>query len=139
VVERDLGVDIARLEGGGAGGGLAAGLAATTGASIESGAALVAEAVHLDTAIAAADLVVTGEGSLDRQTAYGKTVAHVARQAQAAGRPCLAVAGTVETVPAGIHDAAAALRPGDSVEAAMLRAAEAVQSAAERLLRRYTG
>ena len=61
---RDLDVIVTGLEGGGAGGGLPAGLAAL-GATIEGGAVLVSEAVGLDAAIARADLVVTGEGSLD--------------------------------------------------------------------------
>ena len=93
-VRHDLGVELTDLPGGGAGGGLAAGLIGVVGGEIESGAALVAEAVGLDAAIEAADLVVTGEGSLDAQTTFGKTVAHVIARCAALGRPCLAVAGS---------------------------------------------
>jgi glycerate kinase len=138
VVEKDLGVPIAGLPGGGAGGGLAAGLVAVTGATIESGAALVGEAVGLAAAIARADFVVTGEGRLDAQTAYGKTVAHVMAQALAAGRPCLAVAGSIEAMPAGMRDAEPASLPAEPVETSIAHAAERVQAAAERLLRRYS-
>ena len=134
--ERDLGVAVAELDGGGAGGGLAAGLAAACGATIESGAALVGEAIGLPRSIVDADLVVTGEGSLDAQTAYGKTVAHVASLARDAGRPCLAVAGRVDRTPEGIIDAEPAAAGLDLAEA-MARAAELAEQAAARLVRRY--
>ncbi len=144
VVERDLGVAIASLDGGGAGGGIAAGLvAAARGggaqATIEGGAALVAEAAQLEEAIATADLVITGEGRLDAQTAFGKTVAHIATLATAAGRPCLAVAGSIEAVPASIADAEAATPQGMAVEQAMREAEALVGAAAERLVARWLG
>ncbi|TFV62467.1 UNVERIFIED_ORG: glycerate kinase [Bacillus sp. AZ43] len=93
VVRRDLGVDV-DVPGGGGAGGTAAG-ALLLGARITSGAALVCELIGLDGALADADLVITGEGSLDAQTLRGKAPAEVARRARAAGVPCLALAGTV--------------------------------------------
>ena len=134
--ERDLGVAIMELDGGGAGGGLAAGLAAACGATIESGAALVGEAIGLPRQIAGADLIVTGEGSLDAQTAYGKTVAHVVSLARDAGRPCLAVAGWMDRTPDGIVDAEPSAA-GLELAEAMARAAELAEQAAGRLIRRY--
>ena len=56
-----------------------------------------------DAALAAADLVITGEGRIDAQTAFGKTALGVARRAQAAGVPCVAVGGGV--TPEGIDGA----------------------------------
>jgi len=135
LLARDLGVEVAALPGAGAGGGLAAGLAAL-GAHIESGAALVAEAVSLDAAVALADLVVTGEGSLDAQTGYGKTVGHVAARCASLGRRCMAVAGVVAALPPGIADAEASALPGMPVEASMAQGAALVRAAAERLGRR---
>ncbi|RLT35801.1 MAG: glycerate kinase [Chloroflexi bacterium] len=142
VVARDLGVPIAELDGGGAGGGIAAGLvaigrAAGADVTIESGAALVAEAVHLAEAIAQADLVVTGEGRLDTQTAFGKTVAHIAALAAAAGRPCIVVAGSIEAVPATVADAEASSPPGMPTEQAMRAGEELVSAAAARLMTRW--
>ena len=135
-VQHDLGVDLTDLTGGGAGGGLAAGLIGAIGGQIQSGAALVAEAVGLDDAIRRADLVVTGEGRLDAQTAFGKTVALVAERCAALGKPCVAVAGSAAGVPEGLADVEPAT-PGELPEAeAMARAAELVPAAAERLLRR---
>ncbi|MEE8336884.1 MAG: glycerate kinase [Dehalococcoidia bacterium] len=132
----DLGVEIADVDGGGGGGGLPAGLVATAGATIESGAALVADAIGLPDRVAAADLVVTGEGRLDAQTAYGKAVAHVAALARDASVPCLAVGGTVDATPDGITDAEAAAA-GLPLDEAISRAAELVAAAAERVVGRY--
>jgi len=108
VLERDAGIapELRDLPGAGAAGGSGYGLAAA-GARLVPGAALVAEAVGLDRAIAAADLVVTGEGRLDGQTAAGKAPIEVARRAARRGAPCIAVAGVVESVPAGFHRAIA--------------------------------
>jgi glycerate kinase len=54
-----------------------------------------------DAKLAQADLVITGEGRIDGQTAYGKTALGVAQRARAAGKPCIAVGGGVE--PEGIE------------------------------------
>ncbi|MYB40773.1 MAG: glycerate kinase, partial [Chloroflexi bacterium] len=135
-VRHDLGVELTDLPGGGAGGGLAAGLIGAGGGGIESGAALVADAVGLDDAIEAADLVVTGEGSLDAQTTFGKTVAHVIERCAALDRPCLAVAGAASGRPEGVADLETLAGEGITGAEAMERAVELAADAAERLLRR---
>jgi glycerate kinase len=94
VLSRDLGVDVAGVRGAGGAGGTAAG-ALALGARLVSGAGLVCDLVGLSGALAGADLVITGEGSLDEQTLHGKAPAEVAARARAAGVPCLAVAGVV--------------------------------------------
>ncbi|MCE1174104.1 MAG: glycerate kinase [Propionibacteriales bacterium] len=86
--------DVAQLPGGGAAGGLGAALLAL-GAQLRSGAVLVADAVGLAEQLAAADLVLTGEGSLDAQTASGKTVSLVVTAARVHQVPVLAFAGRV--------------------------------------------
>ncbi len=91
---RDYGVDVRDEPGSGAAGGLAGGLAAA-GASLVPGFDLVAEAVSLTERIAAADLVVTGEGTLDAESFDGKPVGAVVGLAVAAGVPVLLVAGEV--------------------------------------------
>jgi glycerate kinase len=93
IVERDLGVDVAGRPGAGAAGGLGAGLIAFLGAELVSGARVVGEAAGLEKRVREADLVVTGEGRLDAQTAYGKTPRFVAEAASAAGRPVVCLAG----------------------------------------------
>ncbi len=89
--QTEFGVDVTALPGAGAAGGLAGGLAAL-GASIVSGFELVADFVGLDDEIAKADLVMTGEGRLDRQSFSGKVVGGVI--SHVAGRvPVLCVVG----------------------------------------------
>ncbi len=69
--------------------------------ALRPGIDLVMEATDFDARLARADLVITGEGRIDAQTAFGKTALGVARRAQSAGVPCIAVGGGVE--PAGIE------------------------------------
>ncbi len=83
----------AATPGAGAAGGLGFGLLRFVGARLESGFALVAAALGLAQRIAAADVVITGEGSLDEQTLGGKGPAGVAAMAATAGVPVVAVAG----------------------------------------------
>ena len=79
----------------GAAGGTAFGLLAW-GAQTTSGSRAVAETIGLPRAIAGADLVITGEGRFDGQSAGGKAPAEVARLAREAGVPCALVAGSID-------------------------------------------
>jgi len=90
----EYGVDVTELEGGGAAGGLAGGLAAV-GASLDSGFDLVSDEVGLYEAIEVADLVVTGEGFIDRESFDGKVVGGVAEIAAHLDTPVLAIAGQI--------------------------------------------
>ena len=144
IVARDVGADILTLPGGGAAGGLGAGLIAFTGARIEPGIEAIASAVRLDARLAGADVVLTGEGSLDRQSAFGKTVAGVAGRAAAAGVPCLAAGGrvrdgdAVRAIP-GLRDVEAAAGADIGDAEAMAQASVLLAAASERLLRRWRG
>jgi len=133
VIDRDLGVDVAGVAGAGAAGGLAAGLIAFCGATVRPGFDVVAEAVGFYERMRAADLIVTGEGRLDRQTAFGKTAAGVARAARAAGRPVIAVVGSMrEQETASLFDAVCAITPDLASEAeALARPADLIARAAE--------
>ena len=96
IIRRDLGVDVEQLPGAGAAGGLGAGLVAFTGARLRPGAEMVMEALRLDDRLAGAQLVITGEGRLDSQTArFGKGPAAVARHARQAGIPVVAIGGSI--------------------------------------------
>jgi glycerate 2-kinase len=94
VIERDLGKKVADVSGAGAAGGTGAGLIAFLDARLVRGAPLVVQTAGLAEALKGADLVITGEGRIDAQTAFGKAPGEVARQAQAAGVPVLFLAGT---------------------------------------------
>lgn len=97
------GVDVRDVPGAGAAGGLGAWILAL-GGRLESGVDRVAAVTGLDAAIAAADLVVTGEGRFDAGSLRGKVVGAIARRAAAAAKPCIVIAGSVE---AGRREAAA--------------------------------
>jgi glycerate kinase len=94
VIERDLGKQVAGIAGAGAAGGAGAGLVAFLDARLVPGAPLVVDASGFDQALTGAHLVITGEGRVDGQTAFGKAPGEVARRAKAAGIPTLLLAGS---------------------------------------------
>lgn len=94
-IKRYIGVDVMEMPGGGAAGGMGAGLVAFLGATIEWGGDIVCEAVGLAGHLVNADLVITGEGRLDWQTAYNKAPVAVARRAAARSIPALGVTGSL--------------------------------------------
>ena len=96
VLHRDLGIDVRQLPGAGAAGGLGGGLVAFLGARLRPGVEVVSEAVGLERRVEDADVVVTGEGSFDRQSLRGKTVAGVLRLAALARRPAFVLCGRAE-------------------------------------------
>jgi glycerate 2-kinase len=94
IIERDLGKRVADVPGAGAAGGAGAGLIAFLAARLVPGAPLVVDASGFDQALPGARLVITGEGRVDGQTAYGKAPGEVAKRAHAAGIPTLLLAGS---------------------------------------------
>ncbi len=96
VVAREFGFDYRNEPGTGAAGGLGFGLMSFCGATMRSGFEIVAEAVGLESKMHDVDLVITGEGSLDRQTLAGKTPAGVAKLARKLGKRVYAMVGRAE-------------------------------------------
>lgn len=96
VVEQHNGSDIATLSGTGAAGGLGGGFKALLGAKLERGIDMVLQAIRFDKLIAGSDLVITGEGRLDRQTIMGKAPCGVLAAAGRQGIPTIAIGGAVE-------------------------------------------
>ncbi|UUV34642.1 glycerate kinase [Amycolatopsis roodepoortensis] len=140
VLRHDLGADVALVPGSGASGGLGAGLCAALDARLLPRFEVLLDHVDLDARLAAADLVVTAEGTIDAQTPHGKVPAEVARRAKAHGKPVVALAGRIgmdadTTYAVGI-DAFQAIQPGPvALDEAILRGAEFLTDAAERMLR----
>jgi glycerate 2-kinase len=93
IVRRDLGVDVADRPGAGAAGGAGFAAMAFCAATVEPGTAYLLDLLDFAGHLARADLVITGEGSLDGQTLRGKAPAGVALAAGRAGVPVVAVAG----------------------------------------------
>jgi len=134
------GVDLALLPGGGASGGLGAGLAGGLGAQLRSRFDVLLGHVRLDERLAAADLVITAEGSVDAQTPKGKIPAEVGRRAKLLGRPVVALAGTIGAGAGAVHevgiDAVAGILAGPiKLGDALDRGAQLLADGAERALR----
>jgi glycerate kinase len=87
------GHDLRSVPGAGAAGGVGFGAVAVLGGTLRPGVDLVLELIHFADELARADLVVTGEGSIDEQTLHGKAPAGVAAAAREANVPVIAVAG----------------------------------------------
>lgn len=85
-----------KLPGTGAAGGLGAGCMFFLGATLKRGTDFIIEASGMISKIKTADLVITGEGSLDAQTLEGKVVSSIARICQELNKPCIVVAGKSE-------------------------------------------
>jgi glycerate 2-kinase len=96
VVEQEFGFDYRDEPGAGAAGGLGFGLMSFCGAKIRLGFEVVAEAADFESKMKNADVVITGEGSLDRQTFEGKTAAGIAGLARKLGKPVFAIAGRTD-------------------------------------------
>jgi glycerate 2-kinase len=95
VIKKQLGEDIAHLEGAGAAGGLGAGLLAFLNAQLKKGIDLVIEYTQLEKRVKGADFVFTGEGGIDGQTLFGKTPYGVAAIAAKYSVPVIAFAGRI--------------------------------------------
>ncbi len=135
VVQQTVGLDVRDVPGAGAAGGVGAGFLALAHATLRPGAQLVLEILDFERHLAGVDLVVTGEGRLDRQTLAGKAPHAVAQAARAHKIPVVAIAGSVECSPgdldsAGIAYALAITSRPMTVEEAMQHASELVMNAA---------
>ena len=140
VVAKEFEFDFRHKPGAGAAGGLGFGLMSFCGATIRSGFDVVAEAVGLESKMKDIDVVITGEGSLDRQTLEGKTPAGVARLARKLGKKVFAIVGRasengeVRGIFDGVYQNA---RTGMSEKENMERAAELLRENARELARTF--
>jgi glycerate kinase len=139
ILGRDLpgAAGLAEAPGAGAAGGLGFGLLVAGGRRV-AGIATVLAVLRLAERVAAADLVVTGEGSFDGQSLRGKVVAGVAAAAAQAGVACLVLAGQVQLGPedlvgSGVTAAYSLADSAGSVQAAMARPAEELTALAARV------
>jgi glycerate kinase len=92
-IHRFLGKDIRDLPGAGAAGGMGGGMVAFLGAVLKPGILIMTEAAGLEEKIRDADLVITGEGRTDFQTAYGKVPVGISRLAKKYGVPVICLSG----------------------------------------------
>ena len=96
VLQRWTGMDIGLTAGSGAAGGMGGGMMALLGAELKSGADLLLDISRFDERIADADLIITGEGRIDRQSLMGKIPGKILQRGRSKGIPVIAIAGCVE-------------------------------------------
>ncbi|AZM51077.1 glycerate kinase [Streptomyces sp. WAC 06738] len=133
---------LAREPGAGAAGGIGYGALIGLGAVFRPGIEVLLDVLGFEAALARADLVITGEGSLDRQTLHGKAPAGVAAAARAAGKRVVAVCGGLSIDDAalrgaGIERAYALSAVEPDVDRSMRNAGPLLESVAETLARDY--
>jgi glycerate kinase len=136
VVEAFVGRSVRDVPGAGAAGGLGAGLLAFLDARLVSGAELVLRAVDFARRLAGADLVITGEGRIDRQSGYGKLTGAVAAAARNARVPVVGVAGSLAAGHEALGlEAIAVASEGVPAAQAMNDPLPLIERAAERIVR----
>ncbi|NMD04054.1 MAG: glycerate kinase [Bacteroidales bacterium] len=95
IIKGQLNIEIKEVSGAGAAGGLGAGMMVFLNAGLERGISIVTRITRLAEKMTGADLVITGEGRIDFQTAFGKTPFGVMQTAKAKNIPTIALAGTL--------------------------------------------
>lgn len=96
IIANQQGIDVRNAPGSGAAGGMGAAFMGFLHAAFKPGIELVMEAIHFDTHIQQAHLLITGEGRLDRQTLSGKVIAGVCKKAKLYRIPVIALCGALE-------------------------------------------
>jgi glycerate kinase len=134
--------DISTTAGAGAGGGVAGGAIAGLDATLESGFDMIVALTGVDSALEDADLVITGEGSLDAQSLSGKAPAGIAHRARTRGVPLLAIAGRVQLdetqlAELGVVGHRALIEHAPSLAYAQQHAAELLREQAAELVRSW--
>jgi len=140
VIKKQLGKDIVDVPGAGAAGGLGAGLMAFLNGTLKKGIDMVIDYSGVEEKIKAADMVWTGEGSIDFQTQYGKTPIGVAAVAKKYNKPVIALAGRVGDGAEILYDKGidcifGIMKGVTSLEEALEQGKENLEKTAENIMR----
>jgi len=140
VIEKAIGRKVQDVPGAGAAGGLGAGLLAFLDAGLRQGIDIVLDASHFAEKVRRANLVLTGEGRIDDQTASGKTISGVAKISKESGIPVVAIVGSIGTSVENLYDIGVTsmftLVPGPiSLGEAMENGKPMIADATERVMR----
>ncbi len=143
VIQTQLSLDVMPTPGSGAAGGLGAGLMAFAHCELRSGIDMICDALDFDRHVAAADLVITGEGRADRSTAFDKAPVGIARRSKAYGVPTLLLAGSLgdgydALYQHGIDAIIPIAEEPTTLETSLDQGAELLERGAERALRLYS-
>jgi glycerate kinase len=140
IIKKELGKDVLNEPGAGAAGGLGAGLMAFLNGNLKKGIEMVIEYAGLEEKVKDADMVWTGEGSIDFQTQYGKTPLGVAAVAKKYNKPVVALAGRVGEgidvlYESGIDSIFGIMKGVTSIEEALAKGQENIEKTAENIVR----
>ena len=140
IIEQQLGQDVSQIPGAGAAGGLGAGLVAFCQARLKSGINAILDIVRFDEQVASADLIITGEGAMDKSSVYGKVPVGVAARVNGGHVPVLAIVGTIGSGASivyrhGIDAIMSTMDRAMPLEEAMANSGEMLEDAAERAMR----
>lgn len=131
------GIDVNQIPGSGAAGGLGAALKVFLHANMKSGIETVLDLIGFDSLLEGVDLVITGEGRMDWQSAFGKVPSGIGQRCKAKGIPALAIVGGLgegaeKIYEFGIESIMTTIQGAMPVEEAIDRAEELYRSAADR-------
>ncbi len=140
IVRKDLGTDISSIPGSGAAGGLGGGIVAFLDGQLRPGVDIVLDTIHFNDELDGADLVITGEGSMDFQTVFNKAPIGVARLAKTRDIAVIAISGSLGEGYTDVHvhgiDALSAItRAPMDIDEAIARCSELVADSTEQALR----
>lgn len=140
VVGEALGMDIDHIAGAGAAGGLGAALCGFLKANLKSGIETVLDLIHFDEMLEGVDVVVTGEGRIDWQSAFGKVPSGIGMRCKNKGIPAVAIVGGMgkgaeKIYEFGVESILPTINGAMDIEEALERAEELYQAAAERMFR----
>lgn len=139
-IKETFGIDVADLPGGGAAGGMGAALVAFCGAFLQSGIKTILELINFKDIIADADLIITGEGRIDGQSANGKVLDGIGQYAKERNIPVIALAGGMGdnahlVYDCGIDSIMVTVNSPMSLEEALDNADPLLEDCADRLFR----
>lgn len=140
VIKDKLGMDVDKIPGAGAAGGLGAALCVFLHATLKSGIETVLDLIDFDHLLNGVDLVVTGEGRIDWQSAFGKVPSGVGARCKAKGVPAVAVVGGMgdgaeKIFEFGVDSIIPTINGAMEIEEALERAEELYTGAADRMFR----
>ncbi|MBE5974840.1 MAG: glycerate kinase [Paenibacillaceae bacterium] len=134
------GIDVDQIKGTGAAGGLGAALNVFLNASMKSGIETVLDLIQFDTLLEGVDLVITGEGRMDWQSAFGKVPSGIGMRCKVKGIPAVAIVGGMgdgaeKIYEYGIESITTTIQGAMPIEEAMERSVELYRGAAQRTFR----
>ncbi len=140
VIRDKLGRDVDQIPGAGAAGGLGAALCVFLHAVLKSGIETVLDLIDFDGLLEGTDLVVTGEGRIDWQSAFGKVPSGIGQRCRAKGVPAVALVGGMGTgaekiYEFGVESIIPTINGAMDIDEALERAEELYSNAAERMFR----